>query len=298
MVNPSAIEKSRQGKRRALDALYGSRELDTPWTQTETRLGEQLGIPKQDIRNLRLDLVSVRSLRTRMTSIGQQRALEWTLVDPKEVARGKLVAMWAKQDETTANLMKLRRGKNRPADAPPLSYSPPAESSATVAKPDETVYTAGEITPHKPLASLGSERYDEPRALVEAARQYAGLHREVERRVKELEGLGISVNRDTLTKTFQLPKDVRLASVAEALPYVEHLERSTERLGNQVADLREKLGNLPELQTRISRLAAQNERLVAEKVALEARLRDRPSSMPTPPRPQNAAAVNGAASPK
>lgn len=303
MVNPRAIEKARQGKRHALDALYAIQELDHPWTTTDTKMAEQLRVDKQDIRNLRLDLVATGSLRTRMTSIGSMRGVEWTLLDTKEVARGKLVAFWLEQDRKTEELMALPRGQNRPATAPPLSYKPPPESqpvatassSTREAQPDQTVHVAGETVPHQPFLALGSERYDEPRALVEAARQFAGLHREVDKRLKELEALGIQINRETVSKTFQLPRDPRLASVAEALPYIEHLERSTERLGNQVADLRQKLGNLPELQTRLNRLAAQNERLVADKVALEARLRDRPGAMPTPPRPQHANGSNGAA---
>lgn len=267
MVNPAAIEKARQGKRHALDAIYGVLSLDAPRTTTEGSLADLLRVPKQDLRNLRLDLVAVGALRTRLTSEGRLgRSMEWTLVDPKDAARDKLVALWARQDRTTDERMASLAARRRTDTPRPAASAPPST--------DPTVAIVGEDAP-KPFAGLAVERYDEPRALVEAARQFAGLHREVDKRLKELEALGITVNRDQIQRTIQLPKDDRLAAIADALPYIEQLERTNERLSNAVADLRGKLGNLPELQQRLNRLSSQNERLVSEKVALEARLRDR-----------------------
>lgn len=269
MVNPTAIEKSRQGKRRALDALYLVLTVGEARLGTDTAIASLIRMPKQDVRNLRYDLTETKALEARSVMVGKTKSTSWTLLVTHETARSGLDALWARQDRETAERMATigeRRAKHAAA-----SSTPP-----TPVAPDETVHISGEDAP-KPFVPLGKERFDEPRALVEAARQFAGLHREVDRRLRELEALGISIDRDSVAKTIKLPRDPRLAAVAEALPYIEQLERSVERLGNQVTDLREKVGNLPELQTRLSRLSSQNERLIAEKLALEGRLRDRPS---------------------
>ena len=83
------------------------------------------------------------------------------------------------------------------------------------------------------------------------------------------------MDREKIARGMTLPSDPRLAAVADALPYIEQLERQVERLSNQVTDYREKVGNLPELQHQMTRLRNSNERLVAENTALRGQLNNR-----------------------
>jgi uncharacterized protein involved in exopolysaccharide biosynthesis len=228
---------------------------------------------------MRLDLEAVGSLRTKRMAVGNRMgvASEWTLVDPLDVARTKLEARWANDDKVTAERLArvARDNAQRQTGQPKANGHTNGHTNGIAqvrqASMSELVHVTGTDAP-RPMASLSPERYDEPRALVEAARQYAGLHRQVDTKIKELEALGITVDRDKLGKAVALPADPRLSAVAQAMPYIEALERQVERFSAQVADYKTKVGNLPELQSRLNRLHMQNERLVAEKVSLQAEL--------------------------
>lgn len=268
VTNPHAIEAARNGKRQALEKVYALLVLNEPRTTTDGDMANLISQPKQDVRNLRLDLEAVGSLRTKRMPMGARMGVqsEWTLVDTIDLARAKLDARWANDDKVTADrLNRLARQNSQRMAGVPKGTS----NGVTVRPPtSELVHVAGNDAP-RPMASLSSERYDEPRALVEAARQYAGLHKQVDTKVKELEALGITVDRERLAKAVALPADPRLAAVAQAMPYIEGLERQVDRLGGQVADYKTKVGNLPEMQSRLNRLHEQNQRLVAEKVSLQ-----------------------------
>lgn len=286
MVNPSAIQKARDGKRAALEKVYAVMVVHEPRITTDTDMANLVQCPKQDVRNLRYDLERVGSLTTKRVPQGRQGiSNEWTLTDTLDTARRKLNDQWAADDKVTKERVAAipHPGAPRKAKAAGKGWTNGAgHLNIRQASLSEVVAVSGAEAP-KPMAALAPERYDEPRALVEAARQYAGLHKQVEAKVKELEALGITVDRERLGKAVQLPADPRLGAVAQAMPYIEHLERANERLSGQVVDLREKVGNLPELNQRLSRLHAQNERLVAEKLELQRRLDNRPA--PAAPRP-------------
>lgn len=262
MVNPTAIEQAREGKRKALAKLYAVMVVHEARETTDGDMAHLLDVPKQDLRNLRGDLTEVGSLHLRRIPKGRKGLIpEWVLVDSVDIARQKLNAKWQADDRQTVERVaqiqhtaKVNRDLNGATPDHPVVPSALVVSSGPDAPP--------------PMAALGSERHDEPRALVEAARQFANLHLQVDRKVKELEALGISVDRERLTKAVRLPNDPRLVAVAEALPYIERLERANERLASQNDDLRGKARDLPEVQRQIARLRDQNQHLIADNTAL------------------------------
>jgi hypothetical protein len=100
---PVAIEKSRQGKREALEKVYALFVVNEPRQVTDTEVADLVRRPKQDVRNLRMDLSEVGSLTFRRYPAGGNKgwANEWTLVDDLETARRKLNAKWVEDDRLT-----------------------------------------------------------------------------------------------------------------------------------------------------------------------------------------------------
>jgi hypothetical protein len=293
MSNPKAIEASRHRKRRALERVFDRYVVDEPFVTTDTELTDRVGggVVKQDIRNLRYDLEGLDppALRTRAVygpGKAPTRKVEWTLLSPKTVALARLEAKWKADDAHTAELMRQpnpSKGRKKAATAPTANtgWSNGAGQLNTgdatpdhPVVPDELVASSGPQAP-KPLAPLAPARHDEPRALVEAARQYAAVNNQLDSKVKELEALGVTVDRVQLAKAIKAPHDHVLLVVSKVLPYVEQLERQVDRLTTQVTDQREKLTGLPELQHRVNRLSEQNQRLVSENTGLRDRLAQR-----------------------
>jgi hypothetical protein len=250
--------------------------LHEPTVTTDPELAERFRIPKQDVQNARYDLVEIGSLKTaRIPSHGPGRKppkTEWTLETPLEVTKARMEAKWRKDDQRTADLMHApspQKGRKRrePGEGWTNGTQAMALGNATPdhpVVPDVLVASAGPEAV-KPLAQpLAGARYDEPRALVEAARQYHTTQRQFDDKVKELEALGLTVDRAQLAKAIKTPHDHALLIVSKVLPYVESLERTVERLTAQNNDLREKASRTSEVEATNARLSAQNQRLVSE----------------------------------
>lgn len=272
MSNPFATEKAREGKRHAVEKIYGYMTLHEPTATTDGDLAERFRIPKQDVRNTRFDLIEVGSLKV-ATVIAQGsrgvagRKIEWTLVEPINVTKARLEAKWRKDDERTSALMhapnKAKAANRRDRGGTPAADLGGATPSHPIV-PDELVASAGP-EPSKPLAQpLAGAKHDEPRALVEAARQYAAVNRQLDDKVKELEALGVSVDRAQLAKAIKAPHDHVLLVVSKVMPYIEGLERTNERLIQQNENLREKASRTTEVEANNVRLSEQNRRLVSE----------------------------------
>jgi hypothetical protein len=277
MSNPVAIEASRNGKRRAIEKVYEYMTLHEGKATSDGDLAERFRIPKQDIRNLRYDLVEIGSLKlTTVLTSGSRgiagKKIEWTLIEPLNVSKARLEAKWRKDDQHTADLLRKPNPSKagRRKRAPGEGWTNGAQATLGDATPDhpvvpdQLVASAGPEA-SKPLAqSLASARYDEPRALVEAARQYATVNKQLDDKVKELEALGMNVDRSQLAKAIKAPHDHQLLVVSKVMPYIEGLERRVERLEAQNVDLREKAGRTAEVEQINTRLSEQNRRLVSE----------------------------------
>ena len=270
-MNPAAVKAARDGKRHALRAIGQMFIIDTPKRTTDGEIATTIRQPKQDVRNLRLDMLEIGSLKVERANVGKTPSMNWTLLDPIDLVEKKLERKWADDDRETARKMSELGQTNSQR----MKGVPAAQRHTNGHSPDETVAIVGPDAP-KPLAPLGSERYDEPRALVEAGRQYASLHKQVDTKMKELEALGIVVDRERLTKTIQLPNDPRLVAIAQTIPYIEQIERQVERLTLQNTDLREKVATIPDITRERDRLRDQNQRLIAERAARPAQETDRP----------------------
>lgn len=274
MVNPTAIEKTRQGKRFVTERLYERFVVNEPFQATDTEIADRFRVPKQDVRNARVDLVDVGSLQhNRSVPPGSKTpAGRWLLTDPKGTALAKLEHRWRDDDKHTAELMAKKNASKG------VRYGPRHKNGhvngigdATPAHPvvpDVLVASSGP-EPVKPLAYLAPDRKDEAGALIEASRQYARTNRELDAKVKEMEALtGTPVDRVALGKLFRVPHDHSLLIVSKVMPYVEQLERANARLTDQNNDLREKAASVTDLHTQVSRLREQNQRLIAETTAL------------------------------
>lgn len=287
MTNPAAIHRARQDVLHVLEGLQPVLVVNEPYLTTDGDLAKLIGQEKIAVRRTRELLVEVAVLRTRrVVPEGQSRPVtaktEWTLSRPLGEAKGRLTVKWQRDDAHTHELMSQpnpAKGRKRRAPAATESMhlnGNGAYTNATVSAANhpesELVHVSGPDAP-APLASLAPERKDDPGALVEAARQYANLHTQVERKLKELEGMGIHVEWEKVAKAVQLPSDPRLQAVADALPYIERLERVNERLTAQAEALREKANLSDGLMRENARLKDQVARLVAERVAL----RDNPA---------------------
>lgn len=273
MSNPIAIEKSRDGKRRAVERLYAYLTLHEATATADGDLAERFHLPKQDVRNLRYDLVEIGSLRTVRQAAGKQGSkVVWTLVEPENVTKARLEAKWRRDDARTAELLrqpnasKASHRRDRGGNGPDLGGATPDHPVV----PDALVASSGPEA-SKPLAQpLTGARYDEPRAMIEAARQYHDVNKQLDAKVKELEALGMTVDRTALAKAIKAPHDHVLLVVSKVLPYVEGLERANERLTQQNTDLREKAARVTEAERDNGRLSDQNRRLVSEIQALRA----------------------------
>jgi hypothetical protein len=215
------------------------------------------------MRNLRIDLEGGQGHRTRRIRWAALDSLtEWTL--SSRWARQKMLDVkWAEDDKLTQE--RVRNIQATAAQNKAKAHTNGATPAHPVV-PDQLVHATGPESP-LPMKSLAGERFDPPRALVEAARQFAGLNREIEGKIKELEAMGVHVDREKMAKAVSMPADPRLTAVAEAMPYIEQLERQVSRLTNQNDDYRAKVANQPQIQADISRLRNANERLVGENTA-------------------------------
>lgn len=298
MVNTAAIEAKRQGMRRALDAVYEVLTVNVPTATSDGELSDLAKVPKQDVANLRVDLTTTGALQHYRARDGKLTRSKWMLVDTKDVAGNKLKRRWEKLDRQTAERLQAMGEDNRQrftgrrreggrgangvgARLLPRGLEPSHVSSTNGATPDHPVVppvlvaSSGPQAPTQLAAGLTGERKDEPLALVEAARRYGSLYAEVDDKIRELEKLGVKVDREKIAKSMTLPQDSRLAAVALVVPYIDNLERQNERLRGQIAHQTEKLAGLPDLQRNHDRLKESNVRLLAEKNDLLNRLNER-----------------------
>ena len=311
MSNPIMIKKSRDGKLHAMERVYGLLTLHEPYTTSDTELADRLRLPKQDVRNLRYDLEAIEAVTIKKQAGGRSGFKSvWTLTTPLTVARARLEAKWKKDDVHTIELLRVPNPKKASRGAF-HTVKPSATTGWTNGAgiegatpdhpvlPDVLVASAGPEPVVKPLAAISPARRDEAGALVEAARQYATVNDQLDQKIKELEALGMVVDRPALAKAIKAPHDHQLLIVSKVIPFIDGLERQVERLTNQNNDLREKVANLPELTQRVSRLHAQNERLVAENTTMRAQLHDRGTPAPRlAPKPEVAATPGNGRAPE
>jgi hypothetical protein len=131
---------------------------------------------------------------------------------------------------------------------------------------EETRAIAGP-EPTSPFSFLATIRKDEPRALIEAARQYMNRQDGVEKQYRNLVGLGLAVDHELFIKSIALPYDPVLDAVSQVVPLVTTLDSTVERLANQLADVRERTKDYSQLKTNYERLQKRLAERVAEKVA-------------------------------
>jgi len=74
-------------------------------------------------------------------------------------------------------------------------------------------------------AQFREMRKDEPAAFVEAARQYENRNEFVIAKLKEIEAMGVVIDREKVLKGVHLQRDDELEGVVKVLPYIAELEQ-------------------------------------------------------------------------
>lgn len=106
---------------------------------------------------------------------------------------------------------------------------------------DEPVEAIAGPEAPSPFEVLKPMRKDEPKALVEAARQYrdktGGIRSKIDDVIATAKELGISINETALRESVTVENDERLEIICLVLPYIEALERRVEALLEKSTDL-------------------------------------------------------------
>jgi CDC6, C terminal winged helix domain len=97
---------------------------------------------------------------------------------------------------------------------------------------DEPVEAIAGPEAQSAFEALRPLRKDEPRALIEAARQYRdrthGINSKIEDVIATAKELGISINESALRESVPVETDDRLETICLILPYIDELERVVE----------------------------------------------------------------------
>lgn len=197
------------------------------------------------------------------------RRATWQLIEPLEEAMRR-VSEWEALGEPWEY-------DKRKGYAPKFSSRPKAREAVAVAVEEEIPVTIAanekEETraiagpePEKAFSALAALRKDEPRALIEAAKQYMDRHKAVEREYQSLVTMGLNVDRDLFLQSISLPRDEFMEAVSLVVPLVVELESRVERLSTKVGDLQERTKDYATLKSNYERLQKTWNERVAEKV--------------------------------
>jgi hypothetical protein len=141
------------------------------------------------------------------------------------------------------------------------------EPVVTVAQTEkeETRAIAGP-EPKKTFTILAPLRKDEPRAFIEAARQYANRQTAVEKEYQSLVTMGLQVDRELFFKAISLPRDETLETVSLVLPLITELENKNTHLLDQLNAARDRVKDYAELKGNYERLQKLWNQRIADRV--------------------------------
>lgn len=121
--------------------------------------------------------------------------------------------------------------------------------------------------PEKPFAVIAPLRKSEPKALIEAARQYQHRWEVGRQHAQALYAEGLIGNVNEFLRGLDLAQDSELETVAKVIPLIEEFEKTITNLEKFQQPLREKAARVEPLEREIRMLKEQNVRLIAGRTA-------------------------------
>ena len=253
-----------------IDKLYDLMGEDVWFERARSeRMAELADVSPALMNRIKSDLTKAGVINVRYT--GEKsgkggRYADWLLTVPRDAAKQKATDYWNGKAEPKPRAEIAPAVQPEPATptAPSFSADPRDVGYVTVAKSEreETRAIAGPDngSAFEPLRPM---RKSENTALAEAVRQYNSRTSLVETKLRELEALGIHIAASAV----KLDKDPVMEAQSALLPYINELEHRCSIYEKTVASLQEQVKGGSELRTQVRSLKAQNERLIAEKVA-------------------------------
>jgi hypothetical protein len=191
------------------------------------------------------------------------RYADWRLAVSRDEAKKRATALWSGPRKTITSAPEPRVEIASEVRTPArLAQDERIAVAIANTEREETRAIAGPETT-SPFESLRPMRRSEHAALAEAVRQYATRTQLVTTKLRELEALGIHINPSSV----KMDKDPAMEAQSVLLPYINELEGRCAVFEKTVASLQAQVKGADELRTQARQLKAQNERLIAEKVA-------------------------------
>jgi hypothetical protein len=195
----------------------------------------------------------------------------YTLIDPPEVAARKIASLpFHSFNDLKASSTRFNDkdadttvyvAEPRVVEATTLTALPTAPTLRVDRDPETKTVTL------RSLDALAPLRKSEPRAFVEAARQYLARWEIAEKHAKALVEAGLAKDTDIILEALNLKEDNEFEAVAKVLPYIDELERQITHLEKSMAAVRDKAAKVTDLEVQIRKLHDQNTRLISASVS-------------------------------
>lgn len=182
-------------------------------------------------------------------------------------ARGGYLKLNAK-----GNKQLLRNGAERPVDPDKVVVQTDERERPVAAVVGPDAPTLGEGL-RETFVAMQTQEKDESAALVAAARQYSSRQDFVITKLKEMEALGIQLDRTKVLQGVKLQRDDELEGIVKVLPYIDQLEvrlKQTDGWRQAMLDAKEQAKEsareVERLTGEVRRQQEANRRLVEERV--------------------------------
>lgn len=280
-------KESFEKERKTLNALYDRFEVGVEQKDMSSGpLGVEIGVgdsaAKRHITLFEdLGILGRRMEYGNMTTNGLAfgRHYHWTLLVPKEDAIKRLSDSQAQRETAIQENVKdgARRGSAKRYGKSRATAPTETVVVADDASPEETRAISGP-EPDRHLGSLMNEtvksiRKDDAAALIEAARQYANRTSSITAKIDELAKVaaevGVTFDRAKAAEAVSYEPDERLEVVAQLLPYIDRIERSLERVSNQLVEQSGKVRDYDQMKVENRRLRERIEHLISNRVAAQ-----------------------------
>jgi hypothetical protein len=240
------------------------------WQEARTTdLATTIGVTKSDINIGRRILVDHGSLEYEIYRKPREgtTTTRYRLVDPPEVMSRKIadnptptVSYW-RADHGEESLYK--RGVLKPWRQDETVY---------VAEPREIEAVVVEVEPKpvtltRSLPDLSPLRKSEPKALVEATRQYLSRWQIANQHAQSLVDAGLATDTQSILGMLKLDHREDFDTVALVLPYIDELERRITNMEKLHNSLRDKASRVDNLEVELRRTKEHNTRLISARAA-------------------------------
>lgn len=277
----TSIKESFRQQAEAISKMYDLLGTEKENQTAYLQVAEVLGLSGHQMMHLKRTLEYLGALKTRVEygrMVGDKnmsgRTSFWTLTGDPETTTREALRLWssktpvyeaksradrerrqARRTNGVRDETNFRNHGSQAVGGPVVRYvrDEPAEA---IAGPDK----------NSPFDVLASLRKNEPKALVEAARQYAGRRQLINQKLDELEKAGITVNREEFFRSAQLETVEHLDIISLVLPYIDQLETQVQNKDRIIATTREDLRGMAQLRTEYNNLRESYNKAIRDRV--------------------------------